>query len=59
MPVRAGRELASFNSSYDPAIYKGKKLPNYCHDITINLKSFTELREYQAEALNSVVQVHA
>lgn len=56
MPVKAEREVTSFKSE-DPSQYKGKQLPNYCHDITINLKSFTELREYQAEALNAVIKV--
>jgi len=36
---------------------KGTKHIAYCHDIQINLKSFTELREYQSEALNAVVRV--
>jgi DNA excision repair protein ERCC-3 len=36
---------------------KGSKHVAYCHSIEINLKSFTELREYQAEALNAVAKV--
>ena len=56
MPLKAARELATFKSE-GQAQYKDNKLPTYCHDITINLKSFTELREYQTEALNAVISM--
>ena len=55
MPVKSDRVVYSFL----PEIKKlrGVKHVPYCHPIQINLKSFTELREYQAEALNSIVKV--
>lgn len=56
MPVRAGRVVESFVPA-DPKKFKGAKHLVYCHNIQINLKSFTELRQYQAEALNAIVRV--
>jgi hypothetical protein len=43
MPVRAGRVVESFVPA-DLKKFKGAKHLVYCHNIQINLKSFTELR---------------
>jgi len=47
MPVKADRKVFSFQPD-DLAKLKGSKHIAYCHSIQINLKSFTELREYQS-----------
>lgn len=56
MPVRADRKVTSFFPD-DLSKLRGGKHIAYCHNIQINLKSFTQLREYQSEALNAVVKI--